>query len=298
MLKNKYKNYIKSHLFIEYYFKKKRLYLLEDLNYYKNINQLLENFGIFKNADSIANIIYKNILNDKLEFKLNNDWLYNIKFIYNNTIIAAYDTKNSKIINNKFNPLILHINKDKLLNDENSVISIIVHELQHAYEDYNRQIKNKENLMNSLLKNNYLKITKYTDDEIKKQINYILYFSNKIEQNAFIAQLVKQIKDEKFNFNSIEEIYNYIKTKTIFKNYIKVLNSIDLFINCNDLDIQNNIINYLNDIISNKFNTYNQVIKFLNNKKEKMLNKFNKIIPKIIYNNISISEFLLPPDFI
>ena len=298
MLKNKYKNYIKSHLFIEYYFKKKRLYLLEDLNYYKNINQLLEKYGIFKNAENIADIIYKNILNDKLEFKLNNDWLYNIKFIYNNTIIAAYDTKNSKIINNKFNPLILHINKDKLLNDENSVISIIVHELQHAYEDYNRQIKNKENLMNSLLKNNYLKITKYTDDEIKKQINYILYFSNKIEQNAFIAQLVKQIKDEKFNFNSIEEIYNYIKTKTIFKNYIKVLNSIDLFINCNDLDIQNNIINYLNDIISNKFNTYNQVIKFLNNKKEKMLNKFNKIIPKIIYNNISISEFLLPPDFI
>jgi hypothetical protein len=29
-----------------------------------------------------------------------------------------------------------------------------------------------------------------------------------------------------------------------------------------------------------------------------MLNKFNKIIPKIIYNNISISEFLLPSDFI
>jgi len=298
MLKTKYKDYIKSHLFIEYYFKKKRLYLLEELNYYKNINQLLENFGIFKNADSIANIIYKNILNDNLEFNLNNDWIDNIKFMYNNTIIAAYDTKNSKIINNKFNPLILHINKEKLLNDENSVISIIVHELQHAYEDYNRQIKNKENLMTSLLKNNYLKITKYTDDEIKKQINYILYFSNKIEQNAFIAQLVKQINNEKYNFNSIEEIYNYIKTKSVFKNYIKVLNWIDLYINCNDLDIQNNIINYLNNIINNNFNTYNQVIKFLNNKKEKMLNKFNKIIPKIIYNNISISEFLLPSDFI
>ena len=297
-MKTNYNNYFKSHLFIEYYFKKQRLFLLEELNYFDNKNKLFENFGLFNNVDDIADIIYKNILQNNLKINLNNSWIDNLKLINNKNIIAAYDTKNSKIINNKFNPLILHINKDKLLNDENSVISIIVHELQHAYEDYNRQIKNKENLMNSLLKNNYLKITKYTDDEIKKQINYILYFSNKIEQNAFIAQLVKQIKDEKFNFNSIEEIYNYIKTKTIFKNYIKVLNSIDLFINCNDLDIQNNIINYLNDIISNKFNTYNQVIKFLNNKKEKMLNKFNKIIPKIIYNNISISEFLLPPDFI
>ena len=297
-MKTNYNNYFKSHLFIEYYFKKQRLFLLEELNYFDNKNKLFENFGLFNNVDDIADIIYKNILQNNLKINLNNSWIDNLKLINNKNIIAAYDTKNSKIINTKFNPLILHINKEKLLNDENSVISIIVHELQHAYEDYNRYINNKDSLMTSLIKSNYLKLTKFTDDEIKKQINYILYFSNKIEQNAFIAQMVKQVKDNKNNFSTIEEIYDCIKTKSVFKNYIKVLDWIDLYINNNNIIIQDKIIDYLNDITNYKFNTYNQVIKFLNKKKEKMLNKFNKIIPKIIYNNISVAECLYPSNLI
>ena len=283
----------RSHLFIEYYFRQEQKFLLE--HFYSDNNKLFESYGLFENIDEIIDQIYYDILlKDKTEIIIDNDWIYNISVLYledkDLLLRAGYLYKKSILKNGKFNPLALVINK-KHINDKN-IKSLLAHELQHAYEDYNRQKNNNisvKDMVDKLqFKNN--NVGSYKGN--KNKLSYIYYFIRKVEQNGYLAQLNKEIRQNKNKFIYIDDVYNFIKTTDIYDDYSSCVKWIDDIVQITDEEEQEKILQYSKEISHYKFNTFNQLVKFLNTNKNKILKKFYNIVPKMIYQNINLGSYM------
>lgn len=283
----------RSHLFIEYYFRQEQKFLLE--HFHSDNNKLFESYGLFENIDEIIDQIYYDILlKDKTEIIIDNDWIYNISVLYledkDLLLRAGYLYKKSILKNGKFNPLALVINK-KHINDKN-IKSLLAHELQHAYEDYNRQKNNNisvKDMVDKLqFKNN--NVGSYKGN--KNKLSYIYYFIRKVEQNGYLAQLNKEIRQNKNKFIYIDDVYNFIKTTDIYDDYSSCVKWIDDIVQITDEEEQEKILQYSKEISHYKFNTFNQLVKFLNTNKNKILKKFYNIVPKMIYQNINLGSYM------
>lgn len=284
----------RSHLFIEYYFRQEQKFLLE--HFHSDNNKLFESYGLFENIDEIIDQIYYDILlKDKTEIIIDNDWIYNISVLYledkDLLLRAGYLYKKSILKNGKFNPLALVINK-KHINDKN-IKSLLAHELQHAYEDYNRQKNNNisvKDMVDKLqFKNN--NVGSYKGN--KNKLSYIYYFIRKVEQNGYLAQLNKEIRQNKNKFIYIDDVYNFIKTTDIYDDYSSCVKWIDDIVQITDEEEQEKILQYSKEISHYKFNTFNQLVKFLNTNKNKILKKFYNIVPKMIYQNINLGSYMI-----
>ena len=284
----------RSHLFIEYYFRQEQKFLLE--HFHSDNNKLFESYGLFENIDEIIDQIYYDILlKDKTEIIIDNDWIYKISVLYledkDLLLRAGYLYKKSILKNGKFNPLALVINK-KHINDKN-IKSLLAHELQHAYEDYNRQKNNNisvKDMVDKLqFKNN--NVGSYKGN--KNKLSYIYYFIRKVEQNGYLAQLNKEIRQNKNKFIYIDDVYNFIKTTDIYDDYSSCVKWIDDIVQITDEEEQEKILQYSKEISHYKFNTFNQLVKFLNTNKNKILKKFYNIVPKMIYQNINLGSYMI-----
>lgn len=96
---------------------------------------------------------------------------------------------------------------------ENAIVksNILSHELNHAFEDYNRYKGKSTKLYNYVEDYGYLQIVdniKYKNmNKYEQFINVLLYVLSEHEQNAFISQLVNIIKQKSSSFHSIKELY-------------------------------------------------------------------------------------------
>lgn len=206
-----------------------------------------------------------------------------------------YDAETSKLTFLKSDHVIgaLEITVDIpiLGNVKNSKIDIITsklttqfqHELIHAWEDYNRLLKDKESLFDIVKRNKDYHLP--SGYNIVSEYNY---FFNKQEQNAYISELKTYferypVKIKEYESNVANKLYDIIKDTSIYKKYIYLINSL---VNISDVNEFKKL---------NKFRnaTDNKIKKQLIAEAEKLKRKLENIIPKMIYDYIEI-EYTKP----
>jgi hypothetical protein len=161
----------------------------------------------------------------------------------------------------------------------------IVHELTHAYEDYNRYINGVKTLKDIIDKT----YTNFTNNLSNKKaeirlFSTIKYFCSNQERNAYFAQLTPTIRQIIKNKNYTRNNFNYISfihelLETDIWKYI--FNAGELIININDYENKNDIIKYYN-ILCNTSKTFNQISHDLQKLWTKFKNKFEVLVPKIV----------------
>jgi len=182
-------NNLKTHIFIEFYYRHGKF--LNEHNSKLSFRELNESYGVFNGCNELAKEIYnrikeiglKNGENRVIALNLkNHKWIDTIEvYLYTDEVsnVGASYNSSSKIVfygglkgnQQKFSPLKLNVN----LNHKNIVISLM-HELTHAYEDYNRRTNKKPSLSDKALDNGYyLNNPVGVYDNEKKYISYILY---------------------------------------------------------------------------------------------------------------------------
>lgn len=250
-----------------------------------------EKYGKFDNAG----LVVKHII-DKLKTKYRSQVIdcseFNVFFkkiditIDNSgTHIASYDSLKNDILYIE----ILCESKKDFIKDIDVYVKLIVHELLHAYEDYNRINKTGKSIFDfygDKYINSFTSVN--SENEIKKYLSRCNYFLISQERNAYLSQLEydiesifknEHIKIEDFNYTKFKE---NLKKTDIWKEYF----NLSLFIlKLYNSKLDNEQIKYIEDIWQDLYSekkTFNQIRKELYNKWQKFEKKFEQLVPKII----------------
>ena len=248
-----------THCFIEFYYNLNKGFLNEHYSIYTK-EQLNEMYGVFNGCEELARelsdwilawsrsvdtnrSIIKNKIIDTNWIKMVDAVLY--KDIYSYTG-AAYTPTKSKIIQNKFDPLHLEINLKEVTKE--SLLVKLMHELTHAYEDYNRIVNGKESLTDIILRkgNNHNMVGVYNDG--KKYLSYLFYYIQGYERNAFMTELHAELKNSNKRFNKLSDIIAYLKQTKYYTNYMTICSWIDEYAQIDDKIAQENILKWVSEI--------------------------------------------------
>lgn len=145
-----------------------------------------------------------------------------------------------------------------------SIYYSILHELNHAYEDYKRLLKGKETYNQWLGKTGYLsidKIMKNTNKQYESYLTNILYNLSKTESNAKVAQIYGELKGKHF----ISSIFaaDAIKNTSAYKTLKNAYNYLEELKNINDNDIKTDILKLYNSITKQTIKQYNELMQTL-----------------------------------
>lgn len=251
---------------------------------------IVESLGKFDNAGKVVKHIV-DVLKEHCESQVidcSNDNVY-FKFI-DISINSRYKgyAQYKKYDNNT-----VYINICTSQQDFNENIDIyaklIIHELLHAYEDYNR-IKNTGQGIFACYNEKYKKSFAHinSQNDIKRCLGRCNYFLNNQERNAYLSQLESDIENIFKNEHIKIEDFNYtefkdkLKNTDVWKQYFKLSTFI---LKLNNSEYSNEQKQYVEDIWNQLYNenkTFNQINKELYNNWQKFENKFEQLVPKII----------------
>lgn len=259
--------------------------LLQHIEYeYRWYNNIIhESYGVFNGAKEIADLIYTSLKANKSSiiidcsnicdfFKKIKLTIKTGKFVY-----AEFDEQKDDVIY-----LNLYLPNNFSYGDYLDEINrLVIHELLHAYENYNR-IKHKAGSIQDLMNKQYLSAIRNlrSADENISNISKCIYFFNDAEINAYFSSLKstieKIIKDNKINRNNInfKFIVNEITKTEIWKQYFEL----SIFIE----NLKNNDWKNLIQKIYDKNKSIDQIYNELMKKWKRFKNKFDNFVPKII----------------
>lgn len=166
-----------------------------------------------------------------------------------------------------------------------SVYYAVIHELNHAYEDYQRLLKGKETYQQWLNKTGYLENNNNLRSvkTYEQSLGFIFYVLSPTEINANIAQIYGELKGKHygFTFSASEAIRNTVAYKRLNKAYdeLKELETIT------DEHIKERVLNNYNNITHKQIDNYNEILSNLKDDLDYttkyIFNKTAKFIPKI-----------------
>lgn len=296
-----------AHLFIECYFNPNKG-LIEEA-FFNERKVLFEEYGLFRGCDKLSEYILDyisdiNVYPDQsqiVNIKIDNsgfiDTITILLYNSQNGNTASYVPNRSVLVNSngnvKFSPAYLTINKNKGIK-----LSVIIHELTHAYEDYNRRVNKAETVSDKSLKLGYAKIANEDVlnfyDRLAKES---LYRISSFEKNAFVAQIAGECIEKETPCLTVKEAYDFIRGSKTYKNYKILMDNLKLLYEDDLQDTPYTLEGFMDSFMrfSNyKFKTVSQFRKFCKNKAYKIERKFNNIIPKIIYKYLMVSHELPP----
>lgn len=282
---------IRTHLFIEYYFKNNTKILNESRQ-----KQLLESYGVFNGCYQIAlnllEIIRQNSNRSLFRVTVNNNFLIKTLEVYmTNYDYAEFISDESEINNEgKYEPLTLGFGRE-LIDDEDA-IPLLMHELTHAYQNLSLYKKDNDDSLSRRGEED-----KYFDNikdepyigKYEHRLKEILYYFYNFENGAYIAQLQGEL-NVKNKYNDFNAAYDFIKQTTTYQNYVILFKWCDEFKNIRDTRTQKNILNYVYNNSKYNFSTYNQFLKWINDQSYKVSRKLNTMIPKMVYATINKDE--------
>ena len=296
-------NNLFTHIFIEFYYRNGKF--LNEHNSKLTFRQLNESYGVFDGCYELAKQIYNNIKEINLksgESRVLNLHIKNCKWIdtfeimvyydENSNTGAAYNTSSQivKSVNNtrKFLPLKLSVNLAS-----NKIVINLMHELTHAYEDYNRKINDKPSITDKALDNGYYSnnlVGNY--DNEKKYISYILYYLTDFEVNAHLSQLKGELQNCDKYFVNIQQIVDFLRKTDVYKRYSIIKNYIDFFSSISDEKSQSIVLSWVSDLSNLKFGTYKNFVNYINKKYDKIERHMDRFIPKIAYEYLDYGNIL------
>lgn len=250
---------------------------------------MLEGSGLYKGCYELAKYIDHKVFNSnesKIIIKTNK---LNFQNIFTKEIILNINRHSSEeyagyIFANKLN---WNYNEDRWLEKENlfkfieieldfsdktkSVIDLIIHELDHAYDDYIQYKNNGTTYQYKYIKSNYKIFDKHKgDDEFTELVRAINYIFIKFETHAYISQIKGEIDK---TFNNISEAYDFIEKNSNTWKQLKIVKNNAEYI------LQNK--EYLNnycEVYKSITNTQKSNIKII----KELENNLNKYWKKII----------------
>lgn len=268
----------------------------------ESIYDINEKYGVYNGqvdfVVQIADYIEKNLFltsNDELEIEILGDDLVDEKFenVFFDKLIIKYqkgirhsgyvslnDNFNEKT--KRLNKVIIYLNDTDIKRNYNNTISTLIHELTHAWEDYNRNITNNLTL-NDLIsqKFGYKENIKQdnSDNFYKTLAKQIEYYLSKFEINAFLSELSVSLHKNRKKIHGYSDALNLFKKDDTWKTYETLYNTINNF---SEIELSKFTMTY-NSINKTSF-TENKLLKKLNNRFEKVFRKVLTNVPKIYYD--------------
>ena len=240
---------------------------------------------------------YSNIFFNKLEIQFSNN--------------TAYIPNKSNFINkdNLFDKVFIYINP-KIYNNYKSIAKALMHEILHAWDNYQSYIKNAKFNLHDLTKigSKYSK-TLYNDDKnISNICKRICNMVSQAEQNAYLNELTIELDLEKFDitkYHSAEEAYkdayDIFINSDIWYQYSGLWNWFIEFKNNSDKNEKELFTKTYNEINNTEYN-FNKIYNKLDGLFNKILKKMELVIPKIFrdyydeQNNKILKEGLIRGD--
>ena len=288
-----------THCFIEFYYNTDKGFLTEHNSSY-TFKHLNESYGVFDGCRDIA----ENISDDLVKYlgkrvttaiskQIDNSWIKTLNlYLYNSdreNVGASYVPSLSKIINNiGFQPLTIRINLHNKTRRE--IILALMHELTHAYEDYNRFVKGKPSIDDESKRLGYYLNDVGNYNDYKLHLSYLLYYITSFERNAFMSQLKGELETCDKHFFEIRDIVNFLKQTKVYRDFQTIMSYIGFFESITDTNSQNTILRWVADTSNLEYNTYNQFVKYIVQKGYEIERKINTFIPKIAYEYLQFGN--------
>ena len=258
--------------------------ILEDAGLYKNISQIIKSIldEIKKNPTSKTYVI-----NDFNDFFIDE---IKIEFIEED-----YDDAKSTIpifLNDKKHLDIIYIKLyvvRKNLVTYSIIKELLIHEIQHAWEKYNRMLKNSNTRSDKIFFKSelYNKISNFKDGENvgARFVRQVLYLMTGYERNSFISQIYAEIMDEEID--NPNELLKRLKTSNIYNKFIYFNNWVYAYYdNVLTDELIDNIVNEYNYIHKTDKNE-KEVFKHLSKICDKSINKLEKTLPKMCVKKLN-----------
>lgn len=255
---------------------------------------IVESLGKFDNAGKVVKHVL-DTLKTNFESQIIDCTNDNVYFKYINIKLNTNENGYGSYLEFKDNTLYVELGAKKEYFNENidKYTRLLVYELLHGYEDYNR-IKNTGKgifaYYNDKYKNSFRNLNSLND--IKMWLSRCNYFLNDQERNAYLSQLENEIESLFKNEHITIEDFNYtqfkdkLKNTSIWQEYFKLSIFILKLKNSKFSDEQKKYVEKIWEHLYNEKKTLHQIIKELYNKWEKFERKFEQLVPKIICNYI------------
>lgn len=258
--------------------------ILEDAGLYKNISQIIKSIldEIKKNSTSKTYVI-----NDFNDFFIDEIKIEFIEEDYDDaklTIpIFLNDKKHLDIIYIK-----LYVVRKNLVT-YSIIKELLIHEIQHAWEKYNRMLKNPNTRSDEIFFKSelYNKISNFKDSENvgARFVRQVLYLMTGYERNSFISQIYAEIMDE--DIDNPNELLKRLKTSNIYNKFIYFNNWVYAYYdNVLTDELIDNIVNEYNYIHKTDKNE-KEVFKHLSKICDKSINQLEKILPKMCVKKLN-----------
>lgn len=284
--------------------------IFDNLHITLNEQLLLEGSGLYKGCYELAKYIDNKVFNSNENKIIINTNELKFQNIFAKEIILNINRNSSEeyagyIFANKLN---LKYNEDRWLVKENlfkfieielnfnnktkSVIDLIIHELDHAYDDYQQYKNNGTTYQYKYIKSNYkLFDTHKDDDEFTKLVKAINYIFIKFETHAYITQIRGEINKK---FNNISEAYDFIEKNSYTWKQLKIVKNNAEYILQNKKYLNNYCEVYKS--ITNIQKSNNKIIKELENNLNKYWKKvINHVYLLLIENSINENKISTIP---
>ena len=249
-----------------------------------------EKYGELNGIQNIISYILSDILDNKLKYSYN--FIYNgisinlyIEDVESNSLYAEYDNEKTNFEHNDIYIILNYPHKD-VDNIISDIGKLIGHEILHGIEDLICHYEMSNELSNAI--DNIYNVAPIEAKDISKFI-YLLDYH---ERNAYLSQLTSDIKEiiDKHNWDTktinYKKLIEELKDKSrIWSIYFSFYDFIDKFKN----DTTGKYISQFN-IIKNKKYTKQQAINELIAKFNKFKRKFENNVPKIVCDNLPVSE--------
>lgn len=289
---------------------------------FKNDDIIYEKYGEYDGCEELSEYIYQKLKDNNFKsIEINHEEVKNIDNIVFDKLYIMFKESDEDIINyripSKYDKQILIDNgfnenyKEYSIIDKNTnrfkyclivlyttsfrntkIKSILNHELNHMFADYNIQIHGLKTFFDLFNNESYKRTKEYNQHKHPlraSQLENALYLMNEYEKNAFISQLcleIREIKesDKYYRDGKLDanKVYYMVQQLDIYQAYMNIANFI------NDYDNDALTKNEKNEIVKEWYNIYNenlninQIFKKLKSKFIRTKQKIESIIPKKI----------------
>lgn len=294
----------RRHMFAEFYYRGHIRSLLEN---YDKATDIESQFGLFNGAGDIARYIHNCVMSMKVgetkTFQINKEFIgsVEIKLIDDKHFDAAgaFDAKTSSLMVDRsgkllYSPLCITFNRCYLNGDYEDIMSTILHELIHSYEDYCRMLNKQHSMQDMLVRTG---ITKYMSipnlSPLDNDVRLLFYYMNDSERNAHVGGMVGELGADQHQYSSIEDIIDRLKQTEQYKKYENFFIHANMFLYITNPDEQKKVLESVERVTNFKFTNYKKFKNYLKKKMNTAKNKFNTIIPKVAYKHL---QFGMPPN--
>ena len=163
------------------------------------------------------------------------------------------------------------------------------HELTHCYNLLQYALKNDKDPWYSIDRNRYFTIRNNVNFGIGNvsALANILYTLNRMERNAYIAQLKQELLTKKNLIKDNKTAFDLIKNTESYKKFLYLEQQVNVIFTIIDEDVQKDLIDTLNNIMNTHFTTFKQLKKYFLIRWLKWKKAYFKNASKIAYDIFS-----------